>query len=671
MTRVFRPFYASLVLGVAVHAQPAPDFETIIRSDPVVVEESRLGSDAAGTTRIRIDETTPAATQSLPAAFDRLANVHLDTSGAGSFGSLLSLRGLSNTPYFSDPAVTVYLDDLPLGGGFTYPTALFGFGTVTVFRGPHATTFGRAGEAGVVVFNSAAPGSAAAGELRASVGNYDAYAGAVSTRSARGPTADATVTAAYSSRHGYVTNTELGTRVDDQNTASAATRVRVRPTRTSEITLQLLGQRLRQGAQPLVPLGGPLFSVARGREGDTESDFGGAALKAAFDTDLGRLSATTSYTDWTLGRFTNRLVLPPPLDSSLTQAQRVWNEELRLASAPRATVPWSLGAWWSTARTTGSVTREIPNLFPIESSSYVARSRTFAVFGEALAMGESDWRLSAGLRAERVQKDFSRTQQVPGPGFFAAEKTFKSLAPRLTGSWLLGPETTASLSYSLGQRPGGWSAYTGEPALARFKAERTSALEAGVTTSFARRSVLLSARAFSYSIRDFQIERSFTATDYLVVNAPRARSLGGEVEASWRPAAGLTAAASLGVTRVTLREFTDPFTRVNYTGKRAPYVPAFDANLSLTYRMTAGWFAVGEWVAIGRTYYDETESAQAAQPRHSTANARLGYENRRWRVTFYGENLTDERYYAAMIPGVGHGVPGAPRTYGVEAAVKW
>ena len=53
-----------------------------------------------------------------------VANLHVSEGGAGGDRTLFSLRGLSNTPYFSDSAVTVYASDIPLSGSFTYPTGL-------------------------------------------------------------------------------------------------------------------------------------------------------------------------------------------------------------------------------------------------------------------------------------------------------------------------------------------------------------------------------------------------------------------------------------------------------------------------------------------------------------------------------------------------------------------
>lgn len=671
MFRLSRLTGLAFFSACAAFAQTVADNDSVVTGEPYRVEETRLVADAAGATRVRLDDTLPPAAQSLTALSGRIANLHVNTGGAGSFGDLFALRGLANTPYFSDPSVTVYFDDLPLASSFTYPTGLFGFATATVHRGPQATAFGRAGEGGVLAFASATPGATPGGELRASAGNYAARSAALVARSATGPTADATVAASFAERDGYIANTQLHTRVDDLQSAAVSARVRVRPTPASEFSLQVLGSRQRNGAQPLVPLGGPPFSVARAGEGRTDIDFAGVALKGAFDTTLGRLSATTSFTDWRMDPYRNFIVLPPALDSQIHQQQRAWNEELRLVSAAGAAHAWSLGAWFSDVRTDGDVNRAIPNLFPIEISSYKLRSQTLALFGQIELLSAGPWHVTAGARAEQVKKDFDRREAVPAPGRIVTDAAFDAFLPKLSVNYAVSADTTASAAVSLGTKPGGWSAFTGDAALARFDSERTLAFEAGLDTALAGKTVTLAARAFAYAIRDYQIERSFTYTDYLVVNAPRARALGAEFEATWRPVPAWTLAATLGVTEVTLREFTDPFTHVSYAGKRAPYAPSYDANLSATWRDPSGWFAAAEVAAVGRTFYDESEDSAFAADSRATLAARLGYDARRWRVTLFGDNLADAHYAALIIPGVGHAVPGAPRTYGLEAAVKW
>lgn len=664
-----RTLPALLLLANSAFAQAQPG--TVVQAPQVIVVETLLSADAAGTSRVRFDATAPAATHSLGTLANRVANLHINTGGAGSFGDLIVLRGLSNTPYFSDPSVTVYFDDLPLGSAFSYPTGLFGFASATIARGPQGTAYGRGGEAGVILLSSTEPGPVPAGELRVSAGNFNLRTAAVEVRSARGDKADVTVSASFLERDGYIHNRTLGLHVDDQLGYSAAARLRLRPTVASELTLQLLGNRRRDGAQPLVPLNGPLYSVRRTREGSTDSDFGGAAFKAAFDTSLGRLTSTTSRTAWKLMPYDNRLTLPPTLDSRIDQSQRIWNEELRLASGAKSFVTWHAGAWFSSGKTDGDVNRAIPGLFPIEVSSFKLGSKTSALFAEATVPPNIGWTVTVGLRLEKTKKDFGRSQRVPAPGRITANASFGAVLPKLSASYAFTNETTASATVSAGAKPGGWSAYTANAALAGFRAEKATAFEAGVDTSFAGKTITLAARVFAYRIRDYQIERSFNAVDYLVVNAPRARSTGAELEVAWHATPRLTFTAAFGLTSVELREFTDPFSGRNYSGKRAPYAPEYEGHIEATYRAGKGLFAAAEWVATGKTFFDESESAAGMVGAHSVFHGRVGYETPRWHVSLYGENLGSDDHYTLIIPGVRHAVPVSPTTWGVQVVLKW
>lgn len=645
--------------------------ESPVQADEIVVSETRLLERSHAPSHVSLDAFAPPAVQSLDDLSTRIANFHISASGAGSYGGLFTYRGLTNTPYFSDPSITLYYDDIPLASSFTYPVSLFGFTSATLHRGPQGTAFGRGGEGGVIVFESAPPADVATGELHAGLGNYSSLTAALTAQTAQHKSFDANVSATFTERDGYIKNTQLGTRVDDSRSSAVSARLRYRPDIHREFTLQFLGSHLHNGAQPLVPLGGPLYRVARGREGQTVIDFAGAAFKAAFDLPIGRLSATTSYTGWALDPYDNRLVLPPPLDSSLAQRQRAWNEEIRLVSDAAAARAWTAGAWFSNTHTTGQIERSIPGLFPIEASSFEADAQTVALFGELALFSDRDWLLVAGLRAESVNKDFDRRQTVPGPGRFVATRAFNSLLPKVSARYDISSVTTASIEVAGGLKTGGWSAFTDNANLAGFEPERLFAIEAGFDTAFTDQHVTLSAHAFTYFIRNYQIERSFNATDYLVVNAPRARSTGAEIEIEWHPLPEWEITASAGLTNVTLREFTDPITRLSYAGRRAPYTPEGDARLALVYQAPTGYFAGIDYVLIGKTYYDETENSSFAQETYTVLNTRLGYDTTHWRVTLYSENLAQKRYASSIIPGVGHVVPSNPRTFGVECVLKW
>ena len=674
-TRSLASLFLAFAALAAARAQTAPRPDPIVRAEPVVVTEPLLTESPATVTRLALADL-PQTEISLPHLAARAANFFESTNDAHSFNDTFSLRGLTNTPIFGDPAISFYLDDLPLGSGFTFPTDLAGFAQAELHRGPSQNTvFGRAGSAGVVTLTTPEPAANPSGELRASYGNYAARSVSATASTASSPTFDAYVSAAYSARDGYLTNTRLGRDIDDKESTSALARFRFRPSTASEFTLLVTALRARDGVQPLVPLGGPLFTVTRKTEGYTEVDATNAALKAAFTTPLGLLSATTSLTNWELGPYASVLAFgPSELFNGSALKQRNWNEEVKLASPSASDVRWQVGAIYTDGSTDGSFTRAF-GPFVIEKSTYRIDARDLAAFGEATFKINSALRFTAGLRAEDSRKTMLRTEFIPTPQVFDLRRESTALLPKFAASYAPDRDTSFFASLGAGYKPGGFSAFTGNRALASFGPERTKTLEAGVTQSTADKSLSATLRFFYYDITGYQIERSFATTavadDYLVVNAPRARSFGGELELAWRPLAGLTLAADLGTTDVTLRDFRDPYTGKTFNGNRAPSVPLYDASLRADYAHRSGFFGGLELTSNGRTFYTEAENLKFGQRAYALLGARLGYAAGRYRVTAYGENLTDIGYYSAIAPGTGHGTPGAPRTYGVEVAVKW
>ena len=163
-----------------------------------------------------------------------------------------------------------------------------------------------------------------------------------------------------------------------------------------------------------------------------------------------------------------------------------------------------------------------------------------------------------------------------------------------------------------------------------------------------------------------------TSTDeYLVVNADRARVLGLEIESSWKPMADVTVRAIGGLTDITLQNFIDPYTRVSYSGDRAPYAPSGNAALRIDYHPARGLFYGAGLTWTGKTFYDERETATFSQKAYTLLDATAGYSFGRGDVRFFGRNLTNKDYYSAITPGVAHGTPGAPMTWGGEVNLRW
>ncbi len=671
-------FSAALALGTAAafaQSIPAPA-ANVVPLAPLEVSAASPAPAPVAVTSIPLD-ALPVGEISIAGFAAQAPNFFVANNGNRSFTDIFSLRGLTNTPIFGTPAVTLYLDGLPLGSGFTFPSELKGFASGDLYRGPgQNTTFGRAGPAGVLQFTTpaAAPAGTTTGEVRASYGNFNARdaAATVNSTAANGQ-GDLLVVADLAARDGYITNTLLHRDIDTQDGLSALARLRYRPATNTELTLLFTGLRARDGVQPLVPIGGPLYTVSRSAEGESDLDAYNTALTAAVLTPAGRLSSTTSYTDWALGPYSNLLQLSPgfSLGDRLTQTQRNWNEELKLTGDAKTAVQWSVGAFFSDGRTDSNVTRLAFNVFPTEASDAITDQRSWAAYGEATFHLGDAFTLTPGLRGETNHQTFERTETVPAPGRIDLSSTSGALLPKLAASYTLSPQSTLFASISTGYKPGGFSSFTGNPAFVPFRPEHTIAYEAGATQSTADHRLTGTVRAFWYDISNYQIERSFTATDYFVANAPHARSRGAELELTWKPFAGLMITGGLGYTDVTLLRFTAPVSGTNFDGNRAPYVPLYTASLRAEYHHESGWFGGVEITSTGRTNYTEDQSPTFSQRSYTLLDARIGYGTGRWRVSVYGNNLANAGYYSSITPGVGQITPGAPRTFGVQATLKF
>ncbi|WP_221031376.1 TonB-dependent receptor [Actomonas aquatica] len=667
---------------VAILASPAllsgQTTEPVIEVPAYEVVTTRLTTtNASPTTDVFLDATAAPAEFALPALAEQFAGFSVASNQARSFTDNFSIRGLTNTPIFGAPAVTVYLDDLPLGAGFTFPSDLTGFARAELLRGPGAgTRFGRSGPGGILLLSTPASPATATGSLTLAAGEHGRRTATLTGASAAGGTTDAYAAATWSERDGYVRNTTIDQDVDPQETLSALARFRYRPTDTTELTLFLNALRARDGAQPLVPLFGPFDTVQRSAEGVTEVDTFNTALTAAFELPTGRLTATTGFSHWDMGPYNNTLDFGfAELGNGSTLKQRNLSEEIIYTAGADSPAAWRVGLFANDGRTNGSFIRAFgPQIF--EESSYQFDTLDLAAFGEATFQTSDALAITVGLRLVKTEMDSVRTEVIPVPQVTPAEHKSDAILPHLDLRYDLGANTTAFANVAMGYKTGGFSAFTGNAVLAPYDAEYTTAYEAGLTTTTADGKFSATLRAYLYDIDDYQIERSFAtgtnqADDYLVVNADTARSIGGEIELAWHPLEGLDLTAAYGRTDATLTGFTDPYAGDVYDDNRVPYVPTYDASLRLDYRHASGVFVGASLTATGKTYYTEAEDPTFAQDRYTLIGARLGYATARYRIQIVGTNLGDEDYYSAITPGTFHGTPGAPRSIFGELTLRF
>ena len=106
---------------------------------------------------------------------DLVPNHYQTDTGIGSFGDVSSMRGLTNTPFFSSPSVVQYIDGVPSGNTFSHTAALFGIDSIEVLRGAQGTLFGVNSYGGVINIKSRRPSDQAQATLIKSVGSYNSF----------------------------------------------------------------------------------------------------------------------------------------------------------------------------------------------------------------------------------------------------------------------------------------------------------------------------------------------------------------------------------------------------------------------------------------------------------------------------------------------------------------
>ena len=402
----FKPTLLTCLLslpGALFAASPAED--TVRLPDMTVNEQQASNQPTVVST-----ETNAPASEAFTDLARQTAGLSVNDGGGRGFGETVTLRGLSNTPFFSDASAPVYLDNIPLASVFTFPTELYDYSQMNVYRGPQANAlFGRAGDAGVIQFTSAAAGDKATAHFGITIGDYNAHTFTAAAQTARTDQFDASIHLGSSQRDGYIENTQLHTDVDYKHALFGRIGLHYRPAKDLEISLNVLGQQSNDGAQALVPLGGPDYTVSRGKEGVSDADFGAVALGIAKKFTDSTLTATTSVSDWNLSPYSNRLVVfgGVNFDSVLNQSQHAFNEELRYTSDYVTG-----GAFFSHSKTEGGASRTFSG-FTIEDSDFKLSSDSFALFGQANLKPADGWLVTPGLRLEHDAKDFTTWKGCP------------------------------------------------------------------------------------------------------------------------------------------------------------------------------------------------------------------------------------------------------------------
>lgn len=591
---------------------------------------------------------------------------HNSDSGASSFGNVYSFRGSANTPFFGPSALAVYIDGVPQLDSKSLPEELGVVSSIQFLKGGQASRIGQNANAGAILISTPNPdASLSRSRLSLEVGTDNLRGGSIITQNKIGDKGAAYTFYGYESRSdGFVSNPlDPNTRIGEKRHTGASLRIALPKFNEWESEVSFTWNQARDGEQAFTPLSNPAFVVSKDFDGVTNQDSKTTALKLSKVFDSSKLSWTSSYTDWEMGPYTTLMEIFPgfSLESDLGQSNKQWTHEIVYSSHEQTPLSWEIGGYYQSRDSGGQTTRSIPNVMTIEESEFshdieeaAIRFNTSYQINETVATG-------FGLRWEHNTQDLVRNAIVPAP----VETRLSQSNDSLQGDYFISTQFAENLSVSLRafavEKAGGFSTYTGELAYMPFGRERSKGIELNGEWLNAEQNVGINVSIYSTTINGYQIERSFTESDYFVVNADEVKSQGGELLLWLHPTEKLNIQFSQAITDTVFESYIDPFGQTDFKGKKVPYVPQTSSNFKLSYQFNDSFSLSTDWSYKGRVHFDEGNTDLFTADSYIVGNLWLKYARDAYTIELGMKNATNKTYASFINAGVFQQVHGNPR----------
>ena len=274
---------------------------------------------------------------------------------------------------------------------------------------------------------------------------------------------------------------------------------------------------------------------------------------------------------------------------------------------------------------------------------------------------------------------------APGfvPGLVTNTLNQSNVSWRAGAQWTPIDHTLLYANVSKGFKAGGFPDLAASASSQFLPATQESviAYEAGFKTELVERTLQLNGAVFYYDYRDKQILGKVLDPVFgpllRLVNVPKSRLTGGELQMLWFPVHGLTLSAGGSyINSRVLDNFTnyDPNgVLTNFNGEAFPNTPKWQFVSDVDYRFHLT-DSLNGFVGGNLTYQGSTNSQLGDLPLlnvkdYTLVDLRLGVEspNGAWRLTLWGRNIGNTYYWTAVNRNLDTTVrfTGMPRTYGV------
>jgi iron complex outermembrane recepter protein len=625
-------------------------------------------------------------------------------SGSGSNATILAIRGIGNNNATSTPRVGMIIDDVPIATQLSVNgSGIFDVDQVEVLRGPQTSLYGLNAEGGLIVIKTRKPGDKVEGRVSLGLTDDGEYRASLS---ASGPVIAEKLSIGfgvqYEQKDGFIFDPVINRNIDQSKRISGRIRMVFTPSETTEF--DLIYSKHHSDADfgvAYIPLerelynttfgvNVPRFGVAADAAGFADANADEASFKMSFDLGAADLISVTAYR-----RFKQNPAFDPdqtpdpflPFFGGVTLGQNIvdqsaFTQELRLASKGDGSFVWTAGLFYFQRKDNQKLNIGLANgIFVPFRSEDTTKSKSISAFAQGTYKISGGFSFTLGGRYERVREKgvsvgilngFSNPVLRDDPIFSSYKDDFVSF--RAEADYKPTDDILLYASVARSWLPGGGSLDNPDPTISTYAAEKSWNYEVGAKTQLLDRRLTLNMAAYLTDISDYQELIRDTPISGYVSNAKKVRAKGFEVELNAHILPSLTITGGIGYNDIRYRNFTDA--EGNKTGNRVPIIPKYSASASITWEPIDDISLTGGWQSAG-TFYEQNDALNALGllSGYSVFNASVGYDDGRYSVQAYVNNIGNNRYitYANTLGSdeFFFGTPGQPRQFGLTLGYKF
>ena len=598
--------------------------------------------------------------------------------------------------------VATYIDGVYRPSPFTTNFELGDLETIQVLKGPQGTLFGRNATGGAILVKTADPTFVPHGSAKVSYGRYNEAHASAAASTGLSDTIAVGVSGVYARSDGFVKDVKTGK--DAGQFERYGVRGKILFTPSNAVSFLLTGEHYKahddnviaynafQGRTFARGVPGVVVPTQRGRVASDidpryEVERNAVSLRAALELDGGTATSISAYST---DNVAHQLIdfdatALPGLAVDIPFKEKTFTQELTFVSKNAGPVDYTFGLYYFYDK--GEQPRYLVSIggaAPFNLFNVGVTTNAYAAFMDLTYKIAPRLTLTAGARYSlEDQTGFFRV--FPPSPKNSRHEQFTGFTPRLILRYEVADDANFYLSYNRGFKAGGFAPTTFS--LAPFKNETISAYEVGFKV--ARPTFDLQTSAFYYDYKDLQIA-NYSSGVGIIQNAAKSKIYGGDVQASVRPTDRLKIQAGAAYTHSEYTSFpnasiypgtgtpTDPVrvAQANASGQPLIRTPKFTGSVSAIYDQPIG----DNSLKFSANYYRTTKFnfdpvGQFQQKGYGLLSARIAFSpaDEHFTIAAFGNNLTDETYLTQVLPFSGAILQtyGTPRTYGVEASVKF